>query len=268
MCITGISFLTFLFSLLTACGTDDAPVKETQPYIDVMTYNIHHANPPSREAGYIDLEAIAATIEKSNAELVALQELDSVTERSGKVFQLQVLAEQLGMHYYYSKAIPYQNGGYGVGILSKYPILEAKTVVLPKLPDFEGEDRVLSLVKVRLPGDKEIYFGSTHFDVTLEENRLLQARETVDVARSLGAPVIIGGDFNATDDRESMAELFAYFKDASTRKAPTIPASRPSRRIDYILFAPPTDFRVLKEEVLTTENYASDHLPLLVRLSY
>src|SRR5690606_27239572 len=181
MYFSAIPFFAFLVSVSTALWVDDAPAREA-PYIDVMTYNIHHANPPSREAGYIDLEAIAQTIEKSGAHLVALQELDSVTERSGKAFQLQILAERLDMHYHYSKAIPYQNGGYGVGILSKYPISEARTILLPKLPDFDGEDRVLSLVKVRLPGDKEIYFGSTHFDVELEENRRLQARKTVEVA--------------------------------------------------------------------------------------
>ncbi len=107
----------------------------------------------------------------------------------------------LGMHYYFGKAIPYQGGGYGVGILSKYPISEMKTIALPSVPDFDGETRVLALVRVTLLDDKEIYFGSTHLDVTMEENRLLQASEIVNIAGKLNAPIIIGGDFNSTDEK-------------------------------------------------------------------
>lgn len=265
----GISFTSLAIWLLSACNTteDAAPQAERFP-INVMTYNIHHANPPSREKGYIDLNTIAQTIRKTGAHLVALQELDSVTLRSGKTFQLKVLAEMLGMHYYYGKAIPYQGGGYGVGILSKYPVGETRTIMLPKVEGFQGEDRVLALVKVTLPGDKEVYFGSTHLDVTMEENRLLQASEIVAIAGKLNAPVIVGGDFNSTDDKAPMTELLGYFQDASTIKAPTIPVINPKRRIDYILFAKPEDFEVLKEEVLTADNYGSDHLAFWARLRY
>lgn len=234
--------------------------------VNVMTYNIHHANPPTREKGFIDLDTIAHTIRKTGAELVALQELDSVTLRSGRQFQLKVLANKLGMHYYYGKAIPYEGGGYGVGILSKYPISEARTVKLPNVEGFKGEDRVLALVKITLPGNKEIWFGSTHLDVSKEENRVLQAKEIVEVSSKLSAPVIIGGDFNATDDRAPMKEMLAYFKDASTLKAPTIPVINPRRRIDYVLYK--GNFEVLKEEVLTADNYGSDHLAFWARIKY
>lgn len=263
-----IPFSSLVIWLLVACNTAEEPAPQAEHLpINVMTYNIHHGNPPSREEGYIDLNTIAQTIRKTGAHLVALQELDSVTLRSGKTFQLKVLADMLGMHYYYGKAIPYQGGGYGVGILSKYPITEARTIVLPKVEGFEGEDRVLALGKVTLPGDKDVYFGSTHFDVSLEQNRLLQATEIVDVAAELDAPVIIGGDFNSTDDKAPMVKLFSHFEDASTAKEPTIPVLKPTRRIDYILFAP-DEFEVLKEEVLTADNYGSDHLAFWARFRY
>lgn len=236
--------------------------------LGVMTYNIHHANPPTREKGFIDLDTIAHTIRKTGADLVALQELDSVTNRSGKVFQLRALAEKLGMHYYYGKAIPYEGGGYGVGILSKYPLSETRTVMLPKIEGFKGEDRVLALAKVTLPGGKTVYFGSTHLDVSKEENRVLQAKAIAEVSAALKAPVIIGGDFNSTDDKAPMKELAGFFRDASTLKAPTIPVIRPKRRIDYILYAPAADFDVQQEEVLTADNYGSDHLAFWVKMKY
>lgn len=265
-----ISFTSLAIWILSACSTSHEPSEPPKevPAINVMTYNIHHGNPPTREEGYIDLETIAATIRKTDPDLVALQELDSVTERSGKIFQLKVLADMLDMHYYYGKAIPYQGGGYGVGILSKHPITEARTIKLPNVPDFTGETRVLALVKVSLPQDKEIYFGSTHLDVTMEENRVLQAEEIVTIAGKLDAPIVVGGDFNSTDNKTPMVELFKYFTDASTKKQPTIPVLKPTRRIDYIVYRKSGDFNVLSEKVLTTDNYGSDHLAFFARLGY
>jgi endonuclease/exonuclease/phosphatase family metal-dependent hydrolase len=264
-----ICFTSLILWLIAACSTTENPAPVTDQFpINVMTYNIHHANPPTREKGYIDLNTIAQTIRKTGAHLVALQELDSVTIRSGKTFQLKVLADMLGMHYYYGKAIPYEGGGYGVGILSKYPISDVRTIILPNTEGFQGEDRVLAIAKVTLPGEKEIYFGSTHLDVTLEQNRLLQAKEIVRVANTLNAPFILGGDFNSTDDKAPMVELLRYFRDASRAKAPTIPVLKPIRRIDYILLPKLEDFKVLKEEVLTTDNYGSDHLAFWARLHY
>lgn len=264
-----ISFPSLAIWILAACSSSDEPAEPQQevPAINVMTYNIHHGNPPTREEGYIDLTTIARTIHKVDPDLVALQELDSVTERSGKIFQLKVLADMLDMHYYYGKAIPYQGGGYGVGILSKYPIEESRTIRLPNVPDFNGENRVLAWVKVTLPNDKPIYFGSTHLDVTMEENRVLQAQEIVAVADELNAPMIVGGDFNSTDDKAPMIKLYSHFEDASTAKEPTIPVLKPTRRIDYILFTP-GKFDVLKEEVLTADSYGSDHLAFWAKLGY
>lgn len=264
-----VSLTSLAIWIFTACSpAKDAAPEPKRPALNVLTYNIHHGNPPTREKGYIELNTIAETIRKTDPDLVALQELDSVTIRSGKVFQLAVLADMLDMHYYYGKAIDYEGGGYGVGILSKYPISEARTIKLPNVPDFAGETRVLALVKVTLPDDKEIYFGSTHLDVTLEDNRLLQTAEIATIAGKLKTPVVIGGDFNSTEEKAPMVELFKYFKDASTIKGPTIPVINPKRRIDYIVYRMPNDFEVESEKVLTADNYGSDHLPFFAKLLY
>lgn len=265
--IRAILYCLTLVLLLGACrGTK--PLTAGSKNIRVMTYNVHHANPPSRGKEVIELDTIAATIRRAGADLVALQELDSVTIRSGKVFQLKVLAEKLGMHYHYGKAIDYEGGGYGVGILSRYPIIEAQTVMLPKIEGFKGEDRVLAVAKVKLPGGKEIYFCSTHLDVSKAENRDLQAKAIVTIAKGLSLPVLLGGDLNATDDKASMKELFGYFTDASTQKAPTIPNLQPKRRIDYLLFAPGSLFTVKAERVLTGDSYGSDHLAFMAEFGY
>ncbi|WEK35997.1 MAG: endonuclease/exonuclease/phosphatase family protein [Candidatus Pseudobacter hemicellulosilyticus] len=233
----------------------------------VMTYNIHHGNQPDKPKGVIDLDSIANIIRRLDPHLVALQELDSVTLRSGGVFQLKALADKLGMHYYYGHAIPYEGGAYGLGILSRYPIKEAATHPLPKVSTVRSEDRILALVKVQLPQGKECYFGATHLDVVSEQNRQLQVEKIRELTSGLPAPVILGGDFNAVDTTASVRNLLQQFTDASQQKHPTIPVLTPRRRIDYIVYSKGAGLHSLREQV-PQEHYASDHLPFFAALTW
>ncbi len=248
--------------MLLGCNTvrTSAPQK-----LRVLAYNIHHANPPSEDKSVIRLDAIAKVINDSKADIIALQELDSVTMRSGKVFQLQELAKLLNMHYYFGKAIPYEGGGYGVGVLSKYKISEAGTTPLPKLENVQSEDRVLAMVKIHLPNKKTIWFGSTHFDVNREENRVMQAEKVLEIVKDK-TPVVIAGDFNAVSSSASVRKLTTFFTDASQKHEPTIPNINPNRKIDFIFYADSRHFTLLNEKVMTEASYESDHLPYWVDL--
>lgn len=62
---------------------------------------------------------IADVINKAAPDIVAVQELDSMTNRSGKKYVLGELATLTGMHAYYAPAIKHDGGKYGIGILSK-----------------------------------------------------------------------------------------------------------------------------------------------------
>src|SRR5690606_29946096 len=163
-----LNLLFIVFTILAACSpkTRHAAAPNT---IRVMSYNIHHCNPPSKTNGEIDLDAIAAVIKTQKPDLVALQEVDVNTTRSGKINQAQAIAEKLGMNYYFAKAIDYQGGEYGTAVLSRFPISNMQTV---KLPNPENkEQRVLALAEVSLPGDVTVRFGSTHLEVSSAVNR-------------------------------------------------------------------------------------------------
>ena len=78
--------------------------------IRVLSYNIHHANPPSR-ADLIDMKAIANVILSERPDLVALQEADVYTSRSGSsLHQAEELGRLTGMKAYFAKAIDYAGG--------------------------------------------------------------------------------------------------------------------------------------------------------------
>jgi endonuclease/exonuclease/phosphatase family metal-dependent hydrolase len=142
--------------------------------LKVMSYNIHHANPPSK-VGLIDLDAIAAVINKEKPDLVGLQEVDRFTKRSGNIDEAKILAEKTGLHYQFFKAIDYDGGDYGVAILSRFPISNPAGFALPQVT--KGEPRVLSYVDVTLPNKTILTFSNTHLDATRpDSNRVAQIK--------------------------------------------------------------------------------------------
>ncbi|MET3114789.1 endonuclease/exonuclease/phosphatase family metal-dependent hydrolase [Pedobacter sp. CG_S7] len=233
----------------------------------VMSYNIHHCNPPA-VAGKIDIEAIANVIKAQNPDLVALQEVDVNTIRSGKINQARFLAEMLGMNFYFAKAIDHEGGDYGVAILSKYPISENKIHHLTTQADTKGEPRVLATVLVSLPNGKKFRLGTTHLDAQkADTNRLLQVRELNAIAQQEKLPFIIAGDLNAMPGSTAI-NLFdeQYFRTCEDCEF-TIPIINPKRTIDFIGFTNASPFEVISHNVIP-ERFASDHLPLLSVLKF
>jgi len=193
-----------LVILLGGCAKNTSPTGKAP--LRVMTYNIHHANPPSARVK-IDVEAIARVINQEKPDLVALQEVDIHTERSGKnLDQARELARLTGMKSFFMKALDYQGGEYGIAVLSRYPIVDSAGYLLPRDPSLGGEDRAVASITVQLPGNKKVIFASTHLDLK-ESNRLSQAKALIGHFLDSSLPMILGGDFNALAG-SSVIDLF------------------------------------------------------------
>lgn len=262
-------FLLFSLAVIAfSCANKNAPVssKSFNGALKVMSYNVHHANPPSKP-DMIDIDAIANVIKRESPDLVALQEIDVKINRSGRVNQIKEIAAKAGYHsFHFSKAIDYDGGDYGVAILSRYPLTEMQTHRLPTDESTNGEHRVLSLATVTLPDGKKIKFGSTHLDAqTKPTNRLLQAAEINGITSGIMLPLIIAGDFNAVENSDVMQIIKSKFTLTCTNCAPTIPEVNPAKSIDFIGFQPAGAFRVISHRVVA-EPYASDHLPVVAVL--
>ncbi len=268
-------FKRFLFyslsGLLFSCAnrplhnraTNDKNTADTAFHLKVLCYNIHHANPPSRP-NVIDMEAIASVIRKEQPHLVAVQEVDVFTERSGKsLHQAEELGRMTGMKAYFAKAIDYGGGEYGVAILSRLPMEDMKNTPLPTAAGTGGEPRTLATAVITLPGGKKILFASTHLDAQRQDtNRYLQVNKIVDIMQKETLPVVIAGDFNAVPASRIVHVLDAYFTRTCVADCGfTIPEKNPNRTIDYIAFKPSAPFRVVEHAVIK-EEYASDHLPV------
>lgn len=258
------SLLLFVVTLAACSGQLKSTTSSNNSprLIRVMAYNIHHANPPSKP-GLIDIDAIAKAIKDQDPDLVALQEVDVNTVRSGKFNQAEEIAKRLGMSFFFAKAIDHEGGDYGVAILSKFPMSETRINRLPTEASTKGEPRVLATAKITLPNGKFIRFGSTHMDAQkADTNRELQIKEINRIAAGEKLPFIIAGDFNAPPGSTVIDLLDQGFTRSCQQCEFTIPVLKPNKTIDFIAFTPKAKF-IAQSTTVIPERYASDHLPVV-----
>lgn len=252
--------LFLLVQLFPAIATATTPTNQ----LSVLTYNIHHGRGTDDQ---VDLNRIAHVIRESRADLVAVQEVDNRTTRTGNIDQLATLAEQTGMYAVFGKAIEFGGGAYGIGVLSRYPIRRHRLHPLPGSPG--SEQRVALEVQTQLADESAITFVATHLDHTqppddrraqmLQLNKLFSQRPQ--------EPVILAGDLNAQRDSDELKILLEHWRPASLKSpAPTFPAHKPSKQIDYVMLRKVDAWNVDATQVLHYP-VASDHAPLLVKLS-
>ncbi len=229
----------------------------------VMSYNIHHGADRNEKN---TLDSIGYFIKSQKPDIVGLQEVDSLCDRSGKVDQMKRLAEITGMHYAFVRHFPYQGGAYGLGILSKHPILKTESKKLRLLKEGpNGKSVSMLFATVKLPGKKEILFVTAHYSAFDKATRESQISETLQYLSDNRLPVIFTGDLNATPDTDAIQLLQQHLQSVDALLTPTFPDTLPAKKIDYILVSRPALRRV--KNVSAPMVHHSDHLPLVVQIS-
>jgi endonuclease/exonuclease/phosphatase family metal-dependent hydrolase len=257
--IVGVIWCLGLINAVTAsCQKKTLPVR-------IISYNIHHANPPSA-ANVINTDTIAGVIEKYQPDMVALQEVDVNTSRSGKELnEAKAIAEKAGMQYRFAKAIDYAGGNYGIAILSKYRF---DSFAVHKLPsaNARAEARVLA-IGYFTTGKQVFAFACTHLDAEGDNSsRLLQMKVIDSILSHVKMPVILAGDLNSEPVNPVIGLLDQQFKRTCIDSCGnTFPSNRPVKIIDYIAIKKTVKSEVVRHEVLP-EPFPSDHLPILAEV--
>lgn len=209
--------------------------------------------------GQRDIARTAAALRALDADIIAVQEVDSMTHRSGETDVLRLLAEATGMYAVYGPAIDFDGGRYGVGILSREKPL---SVTRSPLPGRE-ERRVLLAAEFR-----HCVFACTHLSLT-EEDRLLSLSQLNALAdKTEGKPLFVAGDFNATPDEPFIRTLTKRFEVLTDTLSPTFPADAPHATIDYIVCRRDRRMPAVVSRSVMAEPAASDHRPILCRLRW
>lgn len=241
--------------------------------LKVMSFNIASGQ---REDETLDLELTATAIERSEAQIVGLQEVDrNFAERSNFTDQAKWLAKRLGMHVSYGLNLSEEpdeqerpKREYGNVTLTRYPVIEDRNYDFTCVP-VKGEDnepRGLLETVIEVDGSR-IAFYNTHLSLKEQEVKV-NIEELFEVVDKQVLPVLIVGDFNQEPESEPIQMLERHFSDVfgtAEHHPPTYKKNGDhGKKIDYIFYD--RHWEVEKAVVIDTE--ASDHYPVLAELKF
>ena len=240
--------LLFIFAALFTFSA------QAQNTLKLMSYNIKNANGMDNVCNF---QRIANVINNTSPDVVAIQEVDSMTNRSGQKYVLGEIAERTQMHGYFAPAIDYDGGKYGIGLLTKQLPLRLQTLPLP------GREEARTLILAEFA---DYIYCCTHMSLT-EEDRMKSLELVKAFTSSSTKPLFLAGDMNAEPESGFIKELQKDFQILSNPKQHTFPAPDPKETIDYIatLKQNAKGFAVISAKVIN-EPMASDHRPILVEL--
>lgn len=238
----------------------------------VMTYNVHGCVGMD---GRILPERIARVIATLHPDVVCLQEVDVERRRSGGVDQAHAIAKALEMQFHFHPSLRIEEEQYGTAVLSRLPM---RVLRAGPLPSPHGEQRGAIKVAVDTPLGQAVIVA-THLGVLPRERRPQVAGLLRDgwLETDPDVPLIACGDFNTLPNSPSYRQITARLNDTQRayaaaangrRPQATFPGRLPSARIDHVFVSPGLRVRQVEVGRGALARMASDHLPLVVDLSW
>ncbi len=257
-----LGLLAALAAALATCAPKEKPEKHQSFRLRILTWNIHHGEGLD---GKIDLDRIAARIREWRPHLVALQEVDVATARSGGVDQAAELGRLAEMEVRFASAMKWGGGNYGLAILSPSSMSE---ITIHKLPNEEEEmePRIAASIEFELAPGQRIQFVNTHLTSTGDALRLRQCQALTAAFASSELPFVLAGDLNAelgSPELDELGQWIDFSPEAGSE--PTVPADEPRRRIDFAGVSRQHDWEVIESGV-PADTVSSDHRPVLMEL--
>ena len=229
--------------------------------IRVVSYNIRHGRGMDQK---IDLPRIAKVILQLKPDLVAVQEVDRNCARSENRDIIAELGTMLKLEHAFAKFMDFQEGEYGMGILSRFHI---EKIISHPLP-LGGEPRCALEVEIKPPFfSLPLSFICIHNDFTPDETiRVEQINSLLKSLQEQQNPIILAGDFNAQQFDPSMIVLKNngwHILDKGGEK--TWPSDNPKEELDFIVLRN-IETTAIKHRVID-ETMASDHKPIYAAIS-
>ncbi len=213
--------------------------------------------------GRLSIRALADVIRSAHPDVVALSEVDRGWLVNGGHDDLTLLARAVGMRYLFA---PAADSVWGDAVLTRLPVVSARSLPLRAYGAPIGA-QALGVVLRR--GSGEVAVVATHLQPPPGRRADEQARAVAQFAAGLGAPgrpVVVAGDLNTEPGEAAFGELErAGLRDAlaGSRPLPTDPSDAPREQLDHVFVSAGT-----AREVGTPRSTASDHLPVVVTLTW
>ena len=168
------------------CGSADPPARPLR----VASWNIKAA----RDA---NIELIAEELARMDADVVALQEVDVNARRTGRVDQPRALAEALGYDYAFTGALYWDDGVFGLAVLSRLPFAGIERHRLD--PDGSSEPRIVLDARV-CHGERPVRLLNLHTDIFAEVSRRQLTQAAALAEPDVDGNLLLVGDFNQRPD--------------------------------------------------------------------
>lgn len=230
------------------------PAVEANNSFSVASYNIHRFVGVD---GKFDPERIARVVRELGAEIVGLQEIDSQFYKHNNSNQVKCLAEVSGLEVTLGPTRRSDNGHYGNGLLTSFPVKEVRRI---DLSVYGREPRGALDVDLLVRGET-IRVIVAHLGLGIVERRR-QIRRLLDIFCSEQDRMeIMLGDFNEwIPVGYPLCRVHNVFgKSPSLR---TFPSFLPVLCLDRIWIRPIDTLVQMKTHRTLLSRVASDHLPV------
>jgi endonuclease/exonuclease/phosphatase family metal-dependent hydrolase len=197
----------------------------------VMTFNTQQSNDDSAEKSF---EQQLALIRRVSPDVLALQESDSTRISLNNNDYVRYFAEKLGYYSYFGPTTV--TGTYGTAILSRFPLLNTRTVFT-----YSNQDEIGTTEAEIEVGGRRFTIYNVHPDGS--DTAMLVFAQTL-LARSQGKPYVIAlGDYNLRDNEAAYQLVASVYTNAWVSVYPSkISADGVDmsgrNRIDHIFISP------------------------------
>lgn len=243
-------FIATVIIGMTSAAGNDTKESVNSKRLTIMSYNVRGGIGMDNVRNH---QRTIDVISTESPDIVALQELDSMTARSGNTYLLGEMAQQLNMIGYFAPAIDFDGGKYGIGILCRDHPEAIHRLTLP------GREEARAIIVAEF---RDFLFACTHLSLT-EADRDASAAIINGLTIMTDKPMFLAGDLNSHAEDKTIDILKTQFRIISDTDSPTFPAHSPTETIDYIMVADNSNSVSTISAKTADAPVASDHRPII-----
>ncbi|MCM2281134.1 MAG: endonuclease/exonuclease/phosphatase family protein [Bdellovibrionaceae bacterium] len=232
------------------------------PRLRVLTYNIHSCIGTDRR---YEPARVLEVIQAADADIVALQEVDSSLEVFDGVDQLEYFARETGMHAVMGPTLRRHYGAYGNAFLSRFPLSDVDE---RDLTYRRFEPRGLISARIYWRGMwlrlVNTHLGLKAWERRFQVDRVLEYLQEYGTDTSVQATLAMG-DFNEWFPWSRNTRRLARHLGAVSMPK-TFPSRWPRLSLDRIYIHPAPAHFMIRTLEHASVRVASDHLPVVAEV--